>query len=148
MHLGAQLCLETLAAIIAADGHPETIAQEEIASSQLKVAPKIFKETCEIKWTSLEQVFNFVRGLSPYPAAWTTLHTPEGKEVTMKVFRTKKETMLQDIKEPVLQTDGKTYLRVAFTEGNLYLTEVQISGKKRMQIAEFMRGAHVEGWTL
>ena len=144
---GADLVRKTVDLI--AEGKAEATDQEQFMTDEpLRPAPKIFKETCEIKWTSLEQVFNFVRGLSPYPAAWTTLHTPEGKEVTMKVFRTKKETMLQDIKEPVLQTDGKTYLRVAFTEGNLYLTEVQISGKKRMQIAEFMRGAHVEGWTL
>ena len=66
----------------------------------------------------------------------------------MKIFRTRKETTSLNIEEPALQTDGKTYLRVAFPDGYLYLTEVQISGKKRMQIADFLRGAHTEGWAL
>jgi methionyl-tRNA formyltransferase len=66
----------------------------------------------------------------------------------MKVFRTRKEKTLHDIKSPTLQTDGKTYLRVALPDGYLYLTEVQVSGKKRMAIADFLRGAHLEGWTL
>ena len=95
MHLGAQICLETLDAIIAADGHPDSIPQDDsqfsILNSQLKSAPKIFKETCQIDWTkSAKQVYDFVRGLSPYPGAWTTLVTPDGKETVLKIFKTRK----------------------------------------------------------
>ena len=144
---GADLVQRTVDLI--AEGKAEAIDQEQFMTDEpLRPAPKIFKETCEIKWTSTEQVYNFVRGLSPYPAAWTTLHTQEGKELVMKIFKSKKETALQDIEEPTLQTDGKTFMRIALPDGYLYLTEVQISGKKRMQIADFLRGAHIEGWTL
>ena len=95
MHLGAQICLETLEAIIAADGHPDSIPQDDsqfsILNSQLKSAPKIFKETCQIDWTkSAKQVYDFVRGLSPYPGAWTTLVTPDAKETVLKVYKTRK----------------------------------------------------------
>ncbi len=144
---GADLVQKTVDLI--AEGKAEAIDQEQFMTDEpLRPAPKIFKETCEIRWTNTEQVYNFVRGLSPYPAAWTTLHTQDGKEVVMKIFKTRKEKASTDIKEPMLQTDNKTYLRVALPDGYLYLTEVQISGKKRMQIEDFLRGTHTEGWTL
>lgn len=144
---GADLVQKTVDLI--AEGKAEATDQSQFMTEEpLRPAPKIFKETCEIQWTNTRQVYNFVRGLSPYPAAWTTLHTQEGKEVVMKIFKTRKETALTDVKEPTLQTDGKTFLRVALPDGYLYLAEVQISGKKRMQIADFLRGAHIEGWTL
>lgn len=144
---GADLVQKTVDLI--AEGKAEATDQEQFMTDEpLRPAPKIFKETCEIKWTNTEQVYNFVRGLSPYPAAWTTLYTPDGKEITMKVFRTLKEKASHEIKKPTLQTDNKTYLRVTLPDGYLYLTEVQISGKKRMQITDFLRGAHIDGWTL
>ena len=144
---GADLVQKTVDLI--AEGKAEATDQEQFMTDEpLRPAPKIFKETCEIQWTTLEQVYNFVRGLSPYPAAWTTLCTPEGKEIVMKVFRTRKEFVQHDTEVATLQTDGKSYLRVALADGYLYLTDVQISGKKRMQIADFLRGAHIEGWTL
>lgn len=147
MMQGAKLVQKTVDLI--AEGKAEATDQSQFMTDEpLRPAPKIFKETCEIKWTNTEQVYNFVRGLSPYPAAWTTLHTQEGKEVVMKIFKTRKESALTDAKEPTLQTDGKTFLRVALPDGYLYLTDVQISGKKRMQIADFLRGAHIEGWGL
>ena len=102
MHLGAKLCLETLEAIIAADGHPATVAQNDSSRftlhsslftlhASLKPAPKIFKETCEIDWTkTAKQVYDFVRGLSPVPGAWTTLVGPDGKETVLKIYKTRK----------------------------------------------------------
>jgi methionyl-tRNA formyltransferase len=147
MMQGAKLVQKTVDLI--AEGKAEATDQCQFMTDEpLRPAPKIFKETCEIKWTNTEQVYNFVRGLSPYPAAWTTLHSPDGKEVVMKIFKTKKEKGLSGIEVPMLQTDGKTFLRVALPDGHLYLTDVQISGKKRMQIADFLRGAHIEGWGL
>lgn len=147
MMQGADLVQKTVDLI--AEGKAEATDQSQFMTDEpLRPAPKIFKETCEIKWTSPEEVHNFVRGLSPYPAAWTCIHTADGKEVTMKIFRTQKQAASLNTEKPVLETDGKTYMRIAFPDGYLYLTEIQISGKKRMQIADFLRGAHTEGWTL
>lgn len=147
MMQGAKLVQKTVDLI--AEGKAEATDQSQFMTDEpLRPAPKIFKETCEIKWTNTEQVYNFVRGLSPYPAAWTTLHSPDGKEVIMKIFKTRKEKAIFGTEVPMLQTDGKTFLRVALPDGYLYLTDVQISGKKRMQIADFLRGAHIEGWGL
>jgi methionyl-tRNA formyltransferase len=74
MHLGAEICLSTIEKIIVADGHPASIAQEDVVASELKTAPKLFKENCQIDWNkTAKQVYDFVRGLSPYPGAWTTL---------------------------------------------------------------------------
>ncbi|MBO7067899.1 MAG: methionyl-tRNA formyltransferase [Bacteroidaceae bacterium] len=144
---GADLVQRTVDLI--AEGKAEATDQSQFMTDEpLRPAPKIFKETCEIRWTDPEQVYNFVRGLSPYPAAWTTLHTQDGKEMVMKIFRAKKEKAQTGLNEPALQTDGKTYLRAALPDGYLYFTEVQVSGKKRMQITDFLRGAHTEGWTL
>jgi methionyl-tRNA formyltransferase len=89
MHLGAQLCLDTLETIVENNGYPPTIAQNN--STSLSLAPKIFKETCEIIWKkSAKQVYDFVRGLSPYPGAWTTLVAPDGKETVLKIYKTHK----------------------------------------------------------
>ena len=139
MHLGAQLCLETLAAIIAADGHPETIAQEEIASSQLKVAPKIFKETCEIDWAkTARQVYDFVRGLSPVPGAWTTLVAPDGRETVLKIYKTRK-TGRQGQGSGALCIQDKALCMAAQDEW-LEIVELQLAGKKRMPARDFLNG--------
>ncbi|MDE5572098.1 MAG: methionyl-tRNA formyltransferase, partial [Prevotella sp.] len=88
MRLGAKLCLDTLELIVTANGHPETVAQDDV---ELKHAPKIFKETCEIDWTkTAKQVYDFVRGLSPVPGAWTTLVGPDDKETVLKIYKTRK----------------------------------------------------------
>ena len=139
MHLGAQLCLETLEAIIAADGHPETIAQEEIADSQLKTAPKIFKETCEIDWTkTAKQVYDFVRGLSPMPGAWTTLVAPDGHETVLKIYKTRK-TGRQGQGSGALSIQGKA-LCIAAQDEWLEVVELQLAGKKRMLAHDFLNG--------
>ena len=143
MHLGAQICLETLDAIIAADGHPDSIPQDDsqfsILNSQLKSAPKIFKETCQIDWTkSAKQVYDFVRGLSPYPGAWTTLVTPDGKETVLKIFKTRK-TGNPCQQTGTLKVDGKSLL-VACGDEWLELVELQLAGKKRMKATDFLNG--------
>ena len=144
MHLGAQLCLETLEAIVAADGHPASIPQDDsqfsILNSQLKPAPKIFKETCQIDWTkSAKQVYDFVRGLSPYPGAWTTLVTPDGKETVLKIFKTRKTGRAAGQGSGTLQVDGKSLL-VACADEWMELVELQLAGKKRMLAADFLNG--------
>ena len=140
MHLGAQLCLETLDAIIAADGHPASVAQDSVLDgSPIKPAPKIFKETCEIDWTkSAKQVYDFVRGLSPYPGAWTTLVTPDGKETVLKIFKTRK-TGNPCQQTGALKVDGKSLLAACGDEW-LELVELQLAGKKRMKATDFLNG--------
>ena len=138
MHLGAQICLETLEAIVAADGHPVSIPQESV--QDLKPAPKIFKETCQIDWTkNAKQVYDFVRGLSPYPGAWTTLVAPDGKETVLKIFKTRKTGRAAGQVCGTLAVDGKSLL-VACADEWLELVELQLAGKKRMQATDFLNG--------
>lgn len=131
MTKGAQLVLKTVRAIESGDYRP--IAQHE--AGELKHAPKLFRETCEIDWNKRSvEIVNLVRGLSPYPAAWTTL---AGK--TYKVFKTSTAN-----KKPAtpgtIDTDNKTYLHVRASDGWVSIEEIQPEGKKRMKAADFLRG--------
>ena len=140
MHLGARLCLETIDAIIAADGHPTTITQDSVSDgSPIKTAPKIFKETCEIDWTkTAKQIYDFVRGLSPVPGAWTTLVAPDGKETVLKIYKTRKTGWKgQDC--GVLSVVDKS-LCIAAADGCLEVVELQLAGKKRMAARDFLNG--------
>ena len=137
MHLGAEICLQTLDRIVAADGHPESIPQPE--TGDLKHAPKIFKETCEINWQQpAKQVYDFVRGLSPYPGAWTTLVAPDGRETVLKIFRTTKTARPTD-KTGSIVADRKHFY-VAAADSLLQIDELQLAGKKRMDAAAFLNG--------
>ena len=140
MHLGAQLCLETLDAIVAADGHPATVAQESVLDgSAIKAAPKIFKETCEIGWTrTAKQVYDFVRGLSPVPGAWTTLVGPDGRETVLKIYKARK-TGLRGQEPGALRVEGRS-LQVSAADEWLEVTELQLAGKKRMAARDFLNG--------
>ena len=140
MHLGAQLCQETLDAIIAADGHPETVAQDNVLDGlAIKPAPKIFKETCEIDWTkNAKQVYDFVRGLSPVPGAWTTLVAADGKETVLKVWKTRK-TGKQGRGVGTISIEGKA-LCISAQDELLEIVELQLAGKKRMLARDFLNG--------
>jgi methionyl-tRNA formyltransferase len=143
MHLGAQLCLETLDAIIAADGHPETVAQNDSSlftlHSSLMPAPKIFKETCEIDWMKpAKQVYDFIRGLSPVPGAWTTLVAPDSKETVLKIYKSRK-TDKAGQGSGTISTDGKA-LYISAADALLEIVELQLAGKKRMLARDFLNG--------
>lgn len=150
MNLGGRLVTETVDAILA--GTVKPVPQEELlnlSEEELRPAPKIFKDTCRIDWTKgVKAVYDFVRGLSPYPAAWTELVHPQGGVQVMKVFQAEKvfvsqtENLFVPHKEEVgtVSTDGKTYLRVALTDGYLNILSLQLAGKKRMPVADFLRG--------
>ena len=128
MHLGAQLCLETLEAIVAADGHPETVEQDAVQDgSVIKSAPKSAKE-----------VYDFVRGLSPYPGAWTTLIAPDGKETVLKIYQARK-TGRQGLGSGTVSRDGKS-LYISAADELLELVELQLAGKKRMSASDFLNG--------
>ena len=144
MRLGADICLSTLQRIIESDGHPESIPQEQLTAGNIILhhAPKIFKETCEIDWTqSAKQVYDFVRGLSPYPGAWTTLLSPDGKETILKVFKTTKvaHQSPSDGNVGTIVIDKKT-LCVMTGNGLLQIDELQPAGKKRMAAKDFLNG--------
>jgi methionyl-tRNA formyltransferase len=137
---GAQLVLKTVKAIEAGD-YP-SIPQSEQA--QIKHAPKIFKETCEINWSQpSNQIINFVRGLSPYPTAWAVLN---GK--TYKIFKSGLSTVHSPqstvdrgpLTVGQLETDNKTYLYVRSLDGWVSILEFQPEGKKRMTVEEYFRG--------
>jgi len=139
MHLGAEICLETIEAILASDGHPAAIPQDD--SSLLKPAPKIFKETCEINWQQpAKQVYDFIRGLSPIPGAWTTLVASDGKEAVLKIYRASKTARSASAAPGTIVIEGKT-LCVACQNGELLqLEELQLAGKKRMSAKDFLNG--------
>lgn len=147
MQLGAEIALSTIDMIIAGNGTCPSMPQEEfmrnagIASeADLRHAPKIFKETCEINWNQdAKKVYDFVRGLSPYPGTWTTLKAENEKPLTMKVFKTAKTTMATDKPAGTICVDGNR-LFVACADNLLEIIELQISGKKRMMARDFLNG--------
>lgn len=135
MHKGAKLVLKTVQAI--QTGNYPSVPQD--ISVAIKHAPKIFKETCEINWNrSSRQVVDFIRGLSPYPAAWTILN---GK--TFKIYRAQLSTGhgQQSTMDPgQIDTDNKTYLKITTSDSWVSILELQPEGKKRMSIEDFFRG--------
>lgn len=141
MYLGSDLVVETVDNILADRVDP--IPQEELVSNEpLRPAPKIFKETCRIDWSlGVKRTYDFIRGLSPYPAAWTELLV-NGKKSVLKVYATTKEFTTPSESVGTVLTDGKTYLKVALTDGYLHLQTLQLAGKKRMEVADFLRGFH------
>jgi methionyl-tRNA formyltransferase len=146
MTLGGRLVVETVDAIIA--GTVRSIPQEQMAApdEELRPAPKIFKETCRIDWSQpAKRVYDFVRGLSPYPAAWTELHNASGENVVVKVFETEKLPGVHSHPAGTQLTDGKHYLRIAVPDGYVSIKSLQLPGKKRLQIEELLRGYKFAG---
>lgn len=132
MNRGAQLVLKTVRAIETGDF--PSVPQSE--KEEIKHAPKIFKETCQIYWNQPStKIINFIRGLSPYPAAWTVLN---GK--TFKVFKGESAVSSKQLVAGQIDTDNKTYLRIKTSDGWVSIVEFQPEGKKRMMIEEFFRG--------
>ncbi len=134
MIIGAQLLTKTVKAI--EDGDYQEIPQDNHHAEELKHAPKIFKDDCKINWNEDNQkVFNLIRGLSPYPAAFTEFM---GKD--LKIFSAKKEDAEPGISAGAFLTDGKTYLKFASKNGFIHVREIQQEGKKRMKIEDFLHG--------
>ncbi len=142
MEMGAGLVKKTVDMLM--EGKTDAVDQSQFIHPELvlKAAPKIFKETCEIDLSqTVEQVYNFVRGLSPYPAAWLELQFPGQDEKTiLKVFETEKEIAHHNLLVGSIQTDGKRYAKIALKDGFVQLKSIQAPGKKRMEIGELLRG--------
>ena len=132
MTIGAKLLVKTIAGLAAGTLHG--VAQAD--PPDLKHAPKLFTETCRIDWTrNTTAIYNLIRGLSPFPAAFTELN---GK--LLKIYRSEKELTIPSILPGHPDTDQRSYLRFATADGYIRVTELQLEGKKRMLVEEFLRG--------
>ena len=144
MLLGNQVVVETIRKI--EQGEVQTIEQGQLEQEELKPAPKISKEFCNIDWSrDLQSVYNHIRGLSPYPAAHTLLVSDSGEQIEMKVFVTEKELCQTHLEPGTVVTDNKKTLKAALSDGFLHFVEVQQAGKKRMSIDDFLRGTRLQG---
>ncbi|MCD8202367.1 MAG: methionyl-tRNA formyltransferase, partial [Prevotella sp.] len=152
MTLGANIAIETINKIIAGNGNVLSMPQEQMVSTGdiLHNAPKIFKETCEIKWDdTCKKVYDFIRGLSPYPGAWTTITSSDSKSNILKIFKTTKTAIPSSNKRPgsITVNDGK--ILIATRTNWLQLDEIQLSGKKKMDAKTFLNGFRdIENYTL
>ena len=137
---GGQLVTDTVDDILA--GRVTPIPQEQMPTdTPLRPAPKIFKDTCRIDWNRpAKQVYDFIRGLSPYPAAWTELQQPGQPPVVLKIFESEKLPQPHSLTPGMVQTDGKTYLRVAVADGFVGIRSLQLPGKRRLSVEELLRG--------
>lgn len=135
MYTGAELLLQTIRQI--ENGTIQEIVQPSTADLPvLKSAPKIFNETCEINWNQpIDKIYNLIRGLSPYPTAFTYLD-----EKKLKIFSSEKEKTNESNEPGKILTDHKTFLKFCATDGYISLKEIQLEGKKRMNIQDFLRG--------
>lgn len=131
--VGAALLFKTI--LLVADDKLVEIPQQE-SVEEIKHAPKLFTETGNIDWNkNVEEIYNLIRGLSPYPAAYTKLHNK-----TLKIFAGEKLLDKPDISPGTFKTDEKNFLRFAGANGYINVTTIQLEGKKKMEIKEFLRG--------
>lgn len=140
MLLGGKLVIDTVDAIL--EDRIKPIPQEEMEQpEELRPAPKIFKETCRINWAQpVKKIYDFVRGLSPYPAAWTELSYRGGTPIVVKIYQTEKQIEVHSLPIGAVDTDGKKYFRVAVIDGFINVVSLQMAGKKRLTAEEFLRG--------
>ncbi|MGZ5248161.1 MAG: methionyl-tRNA formyltransferase, partial [Flavitalea sp.] len=132
--IGAQLLVKTIKGL--AEGSIKEITQDDITGGALKHAPKIFTETCKIDWNKpVSEIYNLIRGLSPYPGAFTSLN-----DKMFKIFTASKNIETHSREIGSMETDGKTFIRFYGIDGSIDCKEIQLEGKKRMNVEEFLRG--------
>lgn len=144
MYKGADLLLKTVNSIYENNYTP--IEQNSLITdlNQLKSAPKIFKENCRINWENNNvQIYDFIRGLSPYPAAFTEIISPLGEKYYFKIFSSEKIYEKHNLKVGKILTDEKKFLKISTTDGYISLKEIQLTGKNRLNIEDFLRGFHI-----
>jgi len=152
MRLGNEVIVKTISKIERGDVDYKT--QSSVIEKEhliLKPAPKIFKEDCYIDWNkSSKEIYDFVRGLSPYPAAHAKIQNPDGEILDLKIFETEivsKSVENEDILS--IKTDGKTFLEVVLKDFCIKIITIQQAGRKPMSITEFLRGTRVsEDWKI
>ncbi len=139
MHAGTTLVTKTVDRIAAGDTRP--IEQMQVDETTLRPAPKIFKEDCRINWSSGGlRIVNFVRGLSPYPAAWTELIRENGDSLTAKIFAVSFEPVSHNRPCGTIESDNRSFVRIACSDGWISLLDLQIAGKKRLPVRELLLG--------
>lgn len=141
MAIGAGLVTETVDLLLA--GKVDAIPQEEFIKDviELRPAPKIFKDTCRIDWNlPSKRIYDFIRGLSPYPAAWTELVASDGSRQALKVYQAEKRPASHNQAIGVILTDAKSYIDIAVEDGYIRLLDLQLAGKKRMGVKDFLNG--------
>lgn len=142
MHIGAGLVVKTLEAI--ENGTAPSIPQNTV-ERELREAPKIFKDTCRIDWNRpVDEVYDLIRGLSPYPTAFTTL-TKGNEEVGLKIFRARKTRKSENEKRGIISVEND-HLFISCADGRLEIMELQLAGKKRMKTVDFLRGSDLAGY--
>ena len=147
MNIGGELIVNTVDAIINEEVKP--ILQIQISVSEIKPANKIFKDFCEINWQQNNQtIYNFIRGLSPYPAAWFKITNNENKTLTIKVFAS--EMIFEEHKNEVgkIISDNKTFIKICTSEGYMNILELQLQGKKRMPIKDLLNGFDISEYKI
>lgn len=139
MMIGSELVTKTVDKL--ASGNYTTIEQMHIDEATLKPAPKIFKDDCCIDWNKdAEMVHNIIRGLSPYPAAWTPLYRDGAEYGSIKIFASHIEKCPMNVAPGTIRTDGKSYIAIACADGWLYVDDVQLAGKKRLATKDLLLG--------
>jgi len=143
MELGGRLVVKTVNAIL--NGSVNACPQNTVIADEhdLKLAPKLFKENTRIDWNRrCEQIYDFIRGLSPFPAAWSEFHSKDGKVLNVKVYEAGYILASHDLAPGMLVTDGKKELKIAVKDGFIDLKRFQIAGRKALATDEFLRGFH------
>ena len=141
MTMGAELVVESVEKIASGDITPIEQPQED---ENLRPAPKIFKDMCEVDWNEQGvKIVNFVRGLSPYPAAWSILKRGE-EELSVKIFKTSFEDKQHSYAIGTIVSDNKTYIKVACADGLISIEELQVAGKKRMAVRDLLLGLNLD----
>ncbi len=145
---GGKLLVETIEKL--REGKITPIDQKKLISpgTVLKPAPKIYKNDCRIQWNNdLDSVHNFIRGLSPFPCAFSELKSPKGEIFHVKIYRVSREKSSKHLTPGTILTDGKTYVKVAVVDGFIRLLEWQLADRKRLETEEILRGFHLdENW--
>ena len=141
MHLGAGLVIKTIDAIINGQVYPVEQGTLVIDENDLRPAPKISTETCAIDWNKTTgEIYNLIRGLSPYPAAWTVLQTNKGEPIHCKIFESEKIIQSHSLSPGTIDFADKKCLKIATSDGFIQVKSIQQAGKKRMPVEDFLRG--------
>jgi methionyl-tRNA formyltransferase len=142
MNEGASLMLDAVKKIESGDIQ---LIEQATLNGEWKHAPKIFKENCKIDWSkNAEQIHNLIRGLSPYPAAWTEGIDSANNKLNFKIFKSTIETSQNELEIGSIVTDHKTYLKVSCNNGFINILELQLAGKKKLSIEDLLRGFRFE----
>lgn len=146
MKIGGELVVKTLNAI-ESNTYKETEQREFVKEGMiLNAAPKIFKDDCRINWNKpVEEIHNHIRGLSPYPTAFTEFVPPAGEKFSVKIFRCEKILTEHSVEARTIISDNRSYINIAAKGGYINIAELQLSGKKKMAVKDFLLGFKIEG---